>query len=108
MRTGPFAVGDDVAGRVTNQPTLPFARPIRGQDDRPGGPPSSPASILTSIDIARLAGNLSASGLPPDALPPDATLTVADRNGAILTRADLVRLSNDQLQGSHRSCSDLF
>jgi HAMP domain-containing protein len=75
MRTGSFAVGDYVAGRVTNQPTIQFGQPIRGSDDRPNG------IVLTSIDLSWLAGNLSAGGLPPDA-----TLTVTDRNGAILVR----------------------
>lgn len=67
--------GNYVAGRVTNQPTIQFAQPIRGQDDRPDG------IVLTSIDLTWLARNLSANGLPPDA-----TLTVADRNGGILVR----------------------
>ena len=75
MRTGSFAVGEYVAGRVTNQPTMQFAQPIPGQTGQPIG------IVLTSIDLAWLARHLSNAGLPPDA-----TLTVADRNGAILIR----------------------
>lgn len=75
MRTGSFAVGDYVAGRVTKQPTMQFAQPILGEAGQRFG------LILTSIDLAWLAGHLSNAGLPPDA-----TLTVSDRNGAILIR----------------------
>lgn len=75
MRTGSFVVGDYVAGRVTKQPTMQFAQPILGEGGQRLG------LILTSIDLAWLAAHLSNAGLPPEA-----TLTVADRNGAILVR----------------------
>lgn len=75
MRTGGFAIGDVVIGRVTQRPTIQFALAVIGRDGRPDG------IVLTSIDLSYLAGRLAAVGLPPDA-----TLTLADRNGTVLVR----------------------
>ncbi|MGU3666515.1 sensor histidine kinase [Methylobacterium sp. A49B] len=75
MRTGAFAVGDVVSGRVTRRPTIQFAIGIPGADGRSDG------IVLTSIDLSYLAGRQASAGLPPDA-----TLTVADRKGTILIR----------------------
>jgi two-component sensor histidine kinase len=74
MRTGGFAVGDVVSGRVTGRPTIQFAVPIPGPDRRPDG------IVLTSIDLSYLAARQIAG------LPPNATLTVADRKGTVLIR----------------------
>jgi two-component sensor histidine kinase len=74
MRTGGFAVGDVVSGRVTGRPTIQLAVPIPGSDRRPDG------VVLTSIDLSYLAARQIAG------LPPDATLTVADRKGTVLIR----------------------
>ena len=75
MRTGAFAVGHVVSGRVTRRPTIQFAVAIPGVGGRPDG------IVLTSIDLSYLAARQNAAGLPPDA-----TVTVADRNGAVLIR----------------------
>ena len=75
MRTGAFAVGNVVSGRVTRRPTIQFAVAIPGVGGQPDG------IVLTSIDLSYLAARQAAAGLPPDA-----TLTVADRNGTVLVR----------------------
>ena len=77
MRTGGFAVGEVVIGRVTNRPTIQFAQAI-ADDDGDGRPDGL---VITSIDLSYLAARQSDAGLPPDA-----TLTVADRQGTILVR----------------------
>ncbi|KQO56548.1 histidine kinase [Methylobacterium sp. Leaf86] len=75
MRTGGFTVGGFVTGRITKRPTWQFAQAIPGPDGRPVG------VVVASIDLDHLAGHQARAGLPPDA-----TLTVADRNGSILLR----------------------
>ncbi len=77
MRTGVFAIGEVVTGRVTGRPTIQFAQAIADEDGdgRPEG------IVITSIDLSYLAARQSDAGLPPDA-----ALTVADRNGTILVR----------------------
>ena len=75
MRTGVFAIGEFVTGRITGIPTLQFAQAIPGTGGRPEG------VVLASIDLTYLADHQNRAGLPPDA-----TLTVADRNGTILIR----------------------
>ena len=75
MRTGGFTVGGFVTGRITKRPTWQFAQAILGPDGRPVG------VVVASIDLDHLAGHQARAGLPPDA-----TLTVADRNGSILLR----------------------
>lgn len=75
MRTGGFTVGGFVTGRITKRPTWQFAQAIPGPDGRPAG------VVVASIDLDHLAGHQARAGLPPDA-----TLTVADRNGSILLR----------------------
>lgn len=75
MRTGGFAVGDVVVGRVTRKPTIQFAMATMGGNGRPDG------IVLTSIDLSYLAARLAAVGLPPDA-----ALTAADRKGTVLVR----------------------
>ena len=77
MRSGGFAVGEVVTGRVTNRPTIQFAQAIvdGDGDGRPDG------IVITSIDLSYLAARQATAGLPPDA-----TLTVADRKGTILAR----------------------
>jgi len=75
MRTGGFTVGGFVTGRITKRPTWQFAQAIPGTDGRPIG------VVVASIDLDHLAGHQAWAGLPPDA-----TLTVADRNGSILLR----------------------
>lgn len=75
MRTGGFAIGEFVAGRITNKPTLQFAQAIPGTGGRPEG------VVLASIDLTYLAEHQARSGFPPNA-----TLTVADRKGSILIR----------------------
>ncbi|MCJ2066116.1 HAMP domain-containing protein [Methylobacterium sp. J-088] len=77
MRTGGFAIGEVVSGRVTGRPTIQFAQAIADEDGdgRPDG------IVITSIDLSYLAARQSDAGLPPDA-----ALTVADRQGTILVR----------------------
>ena len=75
MRTGGFAIGELLTGRVTGRPTIHFSQAIPGPSGRPDG------VVLASIDLAYLAEHQKRAGLPPDA-----TLTVADRNGTILIR----------------------
>nr|USU32369.1 HAMP domain-containing protein [Methylobacterium sp. OTU13CASTA1] len=75
MRTAGFTVGGFVTGRITKRPTWQFAQAIPGLDGRPVG------VVVASIDLDHLAGHQARAGLPPDA-----TLTVADRNGFILLR----------------------
>jgi two-component sensor histidine kinase len=75
MRTGVFAIGEFVTGRITGIPTLQFAQAIPGTGGRPEG------VVLASIDLTYLADHQNRAGLPPNA-----TLTVADRNGTILIR----------------------
>ena len=74
-RTGGFAIGEVVSGRVTKRPTIQFALAIPGADGRPDG------IVLTSIDLSYLAMRQASAGLPPDA-----ALTVADRDGTVLIR----------------------
>ena len=76
MRTGGFAVGEVVTGRVTGRPTIQFALAIPGVGRR--GPDGI---VITSIDLSYLAARQAAAGLPPDAV-----LTVADRRGTVLLR----------------------
>jgi two-component sensor histidine kinase len=75
MRTGGFSIGEVVTGRITGIPTIQFAQAIPGTGGHPEG------VVLASIDLAYLAEHQARAGLPPDA-----TLTVADRKGAILIR----------------------
>lgn len=75
MRTGGFAIGDFVTGRITKRPTLQFAQAIPGAGGRPDG------VVIASIDLDHLAEHQARAGLPPDA-----TLTVSDRKGSILIR----------------------
>jgi two-component sensor histidine kinase len=74
MRAG-FAVGEYVRGRITDRPTIQLAQSIPGPDGLPTG------VVLASVDLDYLARQQSQAGLPADA-----TLTVADRKGAILLR----------------------
>lgn len=48
MRTGGFVIGEFVAGRITNKPTLQFAQAIPGTGGRPEG------VVLASIDLTYL------------------------------------------------------
>jgi len=73
MRTGGFAIGKFVTGRITQKPTLQFAQALPGIGGRPEG------VVLASIDLDYLAAHQARAGLPPEA-----TLTVADREGTIL------------------------
>jgi two-component sensor histidine kinase len=75
MRDGGFVVGESVRGRITDRPTIQLAQAIAGPDGRPAG------VVLASIDLDYLAAQQARAGLPPDA-----TLTVADRNGVVLLR----------------------
>ena len=75
MRTGGFAVGRLVTGRITGIPTVQFAQAVPGTAGRPEG------VVVASIDLAYLAEQQARVGLPPDA-----TLTVADRHGTIMIR----------------------
>jgi two-component sensor histidine kinase len=75
MRTSDLAIGEFVTGRITKRPTLQFAQAIPGNDGRPDG------VVIASIDLDHLADHQARAGLPPDA-----TLTVADRKGSILIR----------------------
>ena len=75
MRTGGFVIGEFVAGRITNKPTLQFAQAIPGTGGRPEG------VVLASIDLTYLSEHQARAGFPPNA-----TLTVADRKGSILIR----------------------
>ena len=75
MRTGGFAIGALVTGRITGRPTIQFAQAIPGAAGRPEG------IVLASIDLAYLAEHQARTGLPPEA-----ALTVADRTGTILIR----------------------
>ena len=77
MRTGGFAIGQVVSGRVTGRPTIQFAQAIP-DDDGDGRPDGI---VITSIDLSYLAARLANSGLPPDA-----ALTIADPHGTILVR----------------------
>ena len=77
MRTGGFAIGEVVTGRVTGRPTIQFAQAI-ADDDGDGRPDGI---VITSIDLSYLAARQANAGLPPDA-----ALTVADRQGTILIR----------------------
>ena len=73
MRTGGFAIGKFVTGRITKRPTLQFAQAIPGVGGRPEG------VVVASIDLDFLAAHQARAGLPPEA-----TLIVADRDGTIL------------------------
>jgi two-component sensor histidine kinase len=75
MRNGGFAIGEFVTGRITGKPTLQLAQAIPGTGGRPEG------VVVASVDLSYLAEHQKRAGLPPDA-----TLTVADRNGTILIR----------------------
>ena len=77
MRTGGFAIGTVVSGRVTGRPTIQFAQAI-ADDDGDGRPDGI---VITSIDLSYLASRQATAGLPPEA-----ALTVADRLGTILIR----------------------
>jgi two-component sensor histidine kinase len=77
MRTGGFAIGTVVSGRVTGRPTIQFAQAI-ADDDGDGRPDGI---VITSIDLSYLASRQATAGLPPEA-----ALTVADRQGTILLR----------------------
>jgi two-component sensor histidine kinase len=73
MRTGDFAIGKFVTGRITQRPTMQFAQAIPGVGGRPEG------VVVASIDLDYLAAHQARAGLPPEA-----TLIVADRDGTIL------------------------
>ena len=75
MRTGDLAVGDLVTGRITGIPTVQFAQAIVGSGGHAEG------VVIASIDLTYLAEHQARAGLPPDA-----TLTVADRKGSIMIR----------------------
>ncbi|TXN72561.1 HWE histidine kinase domain-containing protein [Methylobacterium sp. WL6] len=77
MRTGGFATGDVVMGRVTRRPTIQFAQAIADND----GDGLPDGVVITSVDLSYLAARQATAGLPPNA-----ALTVADRNGTILVR----------------------
>lgn len=77
MRTGGFAIGEVVSGRVTGRPTIQFAQGL-ADDDGDGRPDGV---LITSIDLTYLAARQASAGLPPEA-----SLTVADRHGTILVR----------------------
>jgi signal transduction histidine kinase len=75
VTTDTFQVGDYIIGRVTGDPVLPVAYPIRTDDGEIIG------VISASLDLSwldRLVGEA--------ALPAGARLTMVDRQGVILTR----------------------
>lgn len=75
MATGSFAIGDYSVGRVTAQPVIVVALPIRDDAGAPSG------VVLASLPLSSLARIGEAVGLPEGA-----ALTIVDRNGTILVR----------------------
>jgi two-component sensor histidine kinase len=74
VRIGGFAVGEPVTGRTLGRPSIQFAQAIRQNGPVVG-------VMFASVDLAALAGRQARAGLPPDA-----SMTVVDRNGAVLLR----------------------
>jgi len=75
MASGRFAVGEYLQGRGTRRPTLQLVLPLTDQDGRRSG------LIYMGHDPAFVGERLVRAGLPPNA-----SLTVADRNGVVLVR----------------------
>jgi PAS domain S-box-containing protein len=75
LQTGGFAIGDYAIGRDTRQPTLHMAKPFRNR----AGALAGVVEVALSIDwLAQQVGHLR--------LPPDAIISIADRNGTFLVR----------------------
>lgn len=75
LETQDFAVGEYQIGRNIGRPVLAFGYPVYSPDGRLGG------VLLTTIELATL--NRSGFNAP---LPPEAVLTIVDRNGLIMVR----------------------
>ena len=75
VRTRQFVVGEYVVGRVTGRPSVLFALPVTD----PGG--TVRAVAFASLDLGWLNRRMQAAPLPPDA-----SVTVVDRNGRVLAR----------------------
>lgn len=75
MRTGTFAVGGYVSGRISGSPTVQLAFPITG----PSG--ATTAVLFDSVDLGWLADRIARLGLQQDA-----TITIADEDDVILVR----------------------
>jgi PAS domain S-box-containing protein len=73
MATGEFAVGVLLTGRVTEQPTLPFAYPVRDEDGR-----------IRGVAVVSIAARSFVAKLREKPLPPTASLVVTDRDGVIV------------------------
>ena len=69
-----FATGTDAVSPLTHTPELPLARILTEDDGTPSG------VLVIGLDLGWLAHDLAAR------LPPDASLTVLDRSGAVLLR----------------------
>jgi PAS domain S-box-containing protein len=75
MERGDFIVAGFETGKVTGHPQLAMGYPVRGQDGRIIG------ELIACIDLNWLTDRVVAQGLPPNA-----TVTVADRDGIYLIR----------------------
>ena len=75
LRTGGFVVGDYAIGRISGQPTLHMARPFRDPDGQVAG------VVTVALNLDWLGRQLETLGLPPEA-----AVSVSDRNGTIIAR----------------------
>ena len=75
MRTGDFRVGEHIASRLNHRPALPFVIAYRTSDGRRGGV----LAMTVSLDWLE-------AFLAQKPLPANSSLTIADRNGIILSR----------------------
>ena len=78
VETGRFAVGEYTVGRISGRTALPVAEPFRNASGEITG------VIVAGVDLKWLADRLKERGLPKGG-----ALTVADRNGVILSREPL-------------------
>ena len=75
LGTGRFSLGEYTQARIAKRAVLPMALPLRSNEGATVG------VVAAAIDLQWLSGRLLERGLPPEG-----SITVADRNGTILAR----------------------
>jgi two-component sensor histidine kinase len=75
LSTGRFTLGEYTEARIAKRAVLPMALPLRSQEGATVG------VVATAIDLQWLSERLLERGLPPEG-----SITVADRNGTIIAR----------------------
>ena len=92
LQTGGFVIGDYTIGRISGQPTLHMAQPFRDATGQVAG------VVNVALDLIWLGKQLENLGLPPEAV-----VSVRDRNGIIVARyPDGQRYVGQPLTGAAR------